>query len=71
MYNGEKENKMTREELAKKIESILEDTSGGTRNSQEWWDDTDWRGNPITPIIDYTIELILLTVDEYVKEFSN
>ena len=59
---------MTREELAKKIESILEDTSSGTHNSQEWWNDKDWQGNSITPIINDTIELILLVVEKYVKE---
>ena len=55
---------MTREEFARRIEALIDDASGGTHNSVEWWAESHY-GEPCTPIIKDLVESIIKLSEEF------
>jgi len=55
---------MNREEFARRIEALIDDVSGGTHNSVEWWADSR-DGEPCTPLIKDLVESIIDLAEEF------
>ena len=55
---------MNRQEFMRRVEAMIEDASGGTHNSVEWWADSV-DGEPCTPIIKDLVEMIANLAEKF------
>jgi hypothetical protein len=56
---------MNRQEFMRRVEAMIDDASGGTHNSVEWWSDRDVDGEPCTPIIKDLVEMIANLAEKF------
>lgn len=59
---------MSEEQFRKEIERIIDDVSGGTHNSQEWWSSQDGERPAIEHIVDTITAAAKLFVESEIKK---
>lgn len=55
-------------DIREEFRRIIDDVSGGTHNSQEWFSDVDAGGEPCTPIIEELLDLLIAAHERALQE---